>query len=105
MSRDGNVHGIHNYGRIKRRSMEHLNTKWQHGGNAHSILIKHGFPSDISTLVDEYENIIHIRDGIREIFQLCEKKDIPIVIVSAGITDFSSRNSTSKRNRRVEQWS
>eukprot|EP00938_MAST-03A_sp_MAST-3A-sp1_P005514 g5514.t1 len=56
---------------------------------AHSILIKHGFrKSDISTLVDEYENIIHIRDGIREIFQLCEKKDIPIVIVSAGITDF-----------------
>ena len=44
--------------------------------------------SDISTVVDEYEKIIQIRDGIREIFQLCEKKDIPIVIVSAGITDF-----------------
>lgn len=61
---------------------------WQ---RAHDIMIKHHFSKrDIDTILDEYDSEIHLRDGILSLFQFCKEKSIPIVIVSAGITNFIS---------------
>jgi len=38
-----------------------------------------------SDLIDEVENTIPIRPGVKEIFEICAKEEIPTIIISAGI--------------------
>jgi HAD superfamily hydrolase (TIGR01544 family) len=72
--------------REERKLSSYDMAKWWE--RAHSIITKYGLKDkDIGRVLDEYKSQIYIRQGIRDLFKYCKENDIPIVIVSAGITN------------------
>jgi len=55
---------------------------------AHAILVQHHFRRSYVARMLDAEGPIRLRSGMRDLFEFCRARSIPIAIVSAGITNF-----------------